>query len=171
MTKLNDIQTILLSGAVQRQDGSLLPLPVLLIDTGADRIGKAVAGLIKGGYASEKAVTAADQTWRVDGEWQYGAVITDAGRIAIGVEPVADSSAEHGRAVEPAASADADRPTKAEVVLSLLQREHGATLAELIEATGWLPHTTRAALTGIRKKGHDLTKGKRGDVTCYTLAA
>ncbi len=29
----------------------------------------------------------------------------------------------------------------------------GATLDALIEATGWLPHTTRAALTGLRKRG------------------
>ncbi len=29
-----------------------------------------------------------------------------------------------------------------------------ATLDALIEATGWLPHTTRAALTGLRKKGY-----------------
>ena len=30
----------------------------------------------------------------------------------------------------------------------------GATLAELVAATGWLPHTTRAALTGLRKRGY-----------------
>ena len=46
----------------------------------------------------------------------------------------------------------------------------GATLADLIEATGWLPHTTRAALTGLRKKGHVLAKDKRGDATCYRIA-
>ena len=26
--------------------------------------------------------------------------------------------------------------------------------AELVAATGWLPHTTRAALTGLRKRGY-----------------
>ena len=56
-------------------------------------------------------------------------------------------------------------------MLSLLQRKQGATLTELAEATGWLPHTTRAALTGIRKKGHAVAKGKRESETCYTLAA
>lgn len=55
-------------------------------------------------------------------------------------------------------------------VLALLKREQGATLAELAEATSWLPHTTRAALTGLRKKGHILAKDKRGDVTCYRIA-
>jgi hypothetical protein len=38
-------------------------------------------------------------------------------------------------------------------VIALLERDHGATIAELIAATGWLAHTTRAALTGLRKRG------------------
>lgn len=59
--------------------------------------------------------------------------------------------------------------TKSELVLSLLQRSEGATLAELVEATGWLPHTTRAALTGVRKKGHAVEKSKRGEETCYRI--
>lgn len=52
-------------------------------------------------------------------------------------------------------------------MLGLLQREQGATLYELVEATGWQPHTTRAMLTGLRKKGHEIERRKRGDVTCY----
>lgn len=40
----------------------------------------------------------------------------------------------------------------------------------MVEATGWLPHTTRAALTGLRKKGHVITKTKRDDVTVYQIA-
>ena len=56
-------------------------------------------------------------------------------------------------------------------MLALLGREDGATLPDLIAATGWLPHTTRAALTGLRKKGHTLEKFKRGDLTCYRIAS
>lgn len=63
------------------------------------------------------------------------------------------------------------RQTKSALVLSLLQRTEGATLTELVAATGWLPHTTRAALTGLRKKGHVLEKTKRDEVTCYRIAA
>jgi hypothetical protein len=55
-------------------------------------------------------------------------------------------------------------------VLDLMRREQGATLAELVEATHWLPHTTRAELTGLRKKGHVLTRSQRDDVTCYRIA-
>jgi hypothetical protein len=71
---------------------------------------------------------------------------------------------------EPQAAATSARATsKIATVIGLLAREQGATLAEMVEATGWLPHTTRAALTGLKKKGHTLTKDKRGDVTCYRI--
>ena len=72
---------------------------------------------------------------------------------------------------EAAAPAPTPRVTKSATILSLLQREHGATLANLIEATGWLPHTTRAALTGLRKKGHAIARGSRDGVTFYRVAA
>ena len=60
--------------------------------------------------------------------------------------------------------------SKSAAVVALLERENGATLAELITSTGWLPHTTRAALTGLRKKGHVIERSKRGDETCYRIA-
>lgn len=61
-------------------------------------------------------------------------------------------------------------PTKAETVIQLLQRPQGASLDELVAVTGWLPHTTRAALTGLRKKGHGIAKDKVDGVTRYTIA-
>lgn len=60
-------------------------------------------------------------------------------------------------------------PSKQSLVIELLERKQGATLAELVEATGWLPHTTRAALTGLKKKGHTIARDKRDDVTCYRI--
>ena len=61
--------------------------------------------------------------------------------------------------------------TKSAAVIALLSRADGATLNEMIAATGWLPHTTRAALTGLKKKGHVIVRGKRGAVTCYRITA
>ena len=61
--------------------------------------------------------------------------------------------------------------SKISLVADLLRRKDGATLAELVTATGWLPHTTRAALTGLRKKGHDIERGSRDGVTIYSIAA
>ena len=57
------------------------------------------------------------------------------------------------------------------MVADLLRRKGGATLVELIAATGWLPHTTRAALTGLRKKGHGIERGSHDGVTTYKIAA
>ncbi|MDP4576033.1 DUF3489 domain-containing protein [Qipengyuania sp. G39] len=38
-----------------------------------------------------------------------------------------------------------------------------------MKATGWLPHTTRAAMTGLKKKGHTIERDKRGEVSCYRI--
>jgi hypothetical protein len=43
--------------------------------------------------------------------------------------------------------------SKQALVVGLLVRQQGASLAEMMEATGWLPHSTRAALTGLRQRG------------------
>jgi hypothetical protein len=58
--------------------------------------------------------------------------------------------------------------TKLAQVVELLQRDRGASIAELIVVTGWLPHTTRAALTGLRKRGFvtaiDRSDKERGSI-------
>ena len=53
--------------------------------------------------------------------------------------------------------------TKMARVVGLLQRDRGATLAEIIATTDWLPHTTRAALTGLRKRGYVVTLDRSDD--------
>ena len=66
----------------------------------------------------------------------------------------------------------APRITKVGTVLELLRRPQGCSLDELIAATGWQPHTTRAALTGLKKKGHQLTSNKPNDgMRIYRIAA
>lgn len=54
-------------------------------------------------------------------------------------------------------------------VTGLLERSDGASLDEMVAATGWLPHTTRAALTGLKKKGHVISKAKVDAVTRYSI--
>ncbi len=68
---------------------------------------------------------------------------------------------------QPAAST----PTKRDAILALLARPHGATLDEMVAATGWLSHTTRAMLTGLKKKGHALTSDKVDGVRRYRVGA
>lgn len=59
--------------------------------------------------------------------------------------------------------------SKTDSIVALLSRGEGATLDGMINATGWLPHTTRAALTGLRKKGHDITSEKIDGVRTYRI--
>ena len=61
------------------------------------------------------------------------------------------------------------RETKIGKVIALLKRKQGATLDEMVKATGWQPHTTRAAMTGLKKKGHTIERDKRGEVSCYRI--
>lgn len=61
------------------------------------------------------------------------------------------------------------RVRKSDLVITLLKREGGASLNEMVAATGWLPHTTRAALTGLKKKGHQLVSEKADGVRRYQI--
>ena len=62
--------------------------------------------------------------------------------------------------------------SKSSLVLQILQRPEGATIAQIVTATGWLPHTTRAALTGLKKKGHQVTSERaEGEERVYRVAA
>lgn len=63
------------------------------------------------------------------------------------------------------------RPSKQDAVLELMRRAAGAALGEIVETTGWLPHTARAALTGLRKKGHAIEKSKFDGETRYSIKA
>lgn len=69
----------------------------------------------------------------------------------------------------PMGSARAKQPNRTDAVLALLQRPNGATLDELVAATGWLPHSTRAALTGLKKKGHAIARTKAGGISRYAI--
>lgn len=59
--------------------------------------------------------------------------------------------------------AESTKPaTKLAVLQGLLQREKGATLDELVVATGWQPHSVRGAISGTlkKKRGLDITSAK-----------
>lgn len=59
--------------------------------------------------------------------------------------------------------------TKQALLLELIGREGGANLEELTAATAWLPHTVRAAITGLRKRGHDIGRTGHEGVSRYFL--
>ena len=53
--------------------------------------------------------------------------------------------------------------SKQALLLGLLSRQQGASLAEMMKATDWLPHTTRAALTGLRQRGCIIERSTSAD--------
>jgi hypothetical protein len=58
--------------------------------------------------------------------------------------------------------------SKQAIIVDLMVRPKGATLDELIAVTDWLPHTTRAALTGLRKRGYGIERTRGEDkITRY----
>ncbi len=60
--------------------------------------------------------------------------------------------------------------SKQALLVGLLSRPQGATIAELTQATGWLPHTTRAALTRLRQSGHRVDSLRaKGEPTLYRI--
>jgi hypothetical protein len=62
-------------------------------------------------------------------------------------------------------------PSKQQQLAALVVRDEGATLDQMIAVTGWLPHTTRAALTGLKKKGFVISSDKVEGVRTYRAVA
>lgn len=56
-------------------------------------------------------------------------------------------------------------PSKASIVEQLLAKAAGASIADIGAATGWQPHSCRAFLTGLKKKGRVIERSKRKDGT------
>jgi hypothetical protein len=169
--KLTDTQIVMLSAAAQRDDRCLVA-PQNLKGGAVQRV---AAKLIDAGLAKEiKAKPEA--VWRRDERagQSFALKLTAAGVRAIPADhhwASDDTRGDNGDRVQVAKASsktirhttaevpttDAGRPsaprggTKLARVFELLRRDCGATLAELIAATDWLPHTTRVGLTGWGK--------------------
>ena len=180
--KLTDTQLVMLSTAAQRNDHCLVAAPNVKAAAAQKIAGKLIAsGLVKEIKAKPGA-----PVWRRDDEagQSYALKLTAVGAKAIAIDESAEaayvgdegnsredveqagSCSQRPSAPDPSsAGANATAParpsaprggTKLAEVVELLQRDRGATIDQLIDATGWLPHTTRAALTGLRKRGFAL---------------
>lgn len=70
-----------------------------------------------------------------------------------------------------AAKASKPIPTKHSQVISLLSREGGASLEEMSVKANWLTHSTRAFMTGLKKKGYKLDSEKVEGVRRYRITS
>jgi hypothetical protein len=195
--KLNDTKLLLLSGASRRADRCAV------IPIGAKRRSalRAASQLLEAGLLKEVRAKADAPIWRRDEKSgvSYSLKLTINGAKAIAVEAAGSVNGANDAAQNPAAVAVAPNDdqdgqpfavdkavvspepaysaprsgTKIAHVITLLERRDGAALEELIAATGWLPRTTRAALTGLRKRGYavalDQSDKQRGSV--YRVAS
>jgi Protein of unknown function (DUF3489) len=164
-TKLNDTQLIVLSHAAQRGDGAAT-LPEGMTEKAAQKL---AATLVEKELVREIRAKPGMPVWRRSDEGRsHALIITKLGRTAIKVEddgePEDVDVGAHGSAsTDKPASAQSERSTprqgsKLSTVIDLLGRKKGAGIEELMAATGWLPHTTRAALTGLRKRGYAIER-------------
>ena len=59
------------------------------------------------------------------------------------------------------------KPTKRDQLAAMLLRDEGATINDITAATGWLPHTVRAAITGLKKLGYTIDSDKIDGLRTY----
>ena len=178
MIRLTQQQIAILASAQARPDGCATR-PTTLKPAAA---AKAAAKMIEQGLVRELRAKGDAPVWREDEAGKrFSLKILKAGRAAMATYASGDgqpsvaappTETETGRSSADEEGAGMIRgQTKRALILSLMGRDSGATLDELIAATGWLPHTTRAALTGLRKNGVQLERVKRGGVSNYQVRA
>jgi DNA-binding IclR family transcriptional regulator len=183
MPKLTDTQLVILNTAAGRDNRAVLPLPKSL------KINKGTATsvlkvLLKKGLIEEQPATPRVEAWRQDDAGQrYMLAIADPGIAALESDPGASANKsgaalpQSARQPKPTHKAEVNgapskRPGgKLETILELLKRPEGAQLAELEKATGWQPHSVRAALTGLRKRAIAILREKQDGITRYRVAA
>lgn len=192
MPKLTDTQLVILSAAARRDDRLVLPLPKSLKITGG-AVTAVLKSLLKKGLLEETPAAADAATWREEKDGQHlTLVLTEAGLQAIDGAPTVGTAKPASRGKAPAkkpaaaknaaaakpkdkAAAPAVRQgTKQALLIDLLQRKSGASVNEIVDATGWQPHSVRGAISGTLKRKLGLTvasekAGSRGRV--YRIVA
>lgn len=182
MTKLSDTQLVILNAAAQRDDRIVLPLPPNLKGGAATKV---ITTMLAKGLIEEVAARRialhphlSDPVWRETGDGHGTTlIVTDAGLAAIGIEPNAPQSATSADTGATAATANHDAiatdsaptapagakgrktrdGTKQAKLIAMLKAPEGATIHQMVDATGWQSHTLRGAMAGALKKKLGLT--------------
>ena len=93
-------------------------------------------------------------------------IITDTGFAAIGIEGENQKTKAQKSEPKPAATERRTREgTKQALVIEMLRRPEGASIAEIVEATAWVGHSVRGFLAGALKKKLGLTIDSEKDAT------
>ena len=148
MSKLTPNQQKILTAASARRGGAVLPLPDDVKLKGGN-LKTTLASLVKRGFVIERGK-------------DKKPVITKAGRAALGAKTDKAGSGRENRHNNQGSDAFIRPGTKQAHLLALLSRPDGAVMSEMTNATGWQPHSVRAAITGLRKRGIAVVCGKSG---------
>lgn len=157
-TNPSETQTLILSAAAQRPGNLALPLPKTLVGAAAKMT---VTKMIERGWLQEVDANLRrnEPLWRETGDGHGTTlVVTDAGLLAIGIDPVVVKTVAAVRKQADAAPAQTSRVpviragTKQATLIAMLRRPEGATIEEIMAETQWLGHTVRGAMAGALKK-------------------
>ena len=156
MTTPSDTQSLILSRAATRPGSLALPLPEGLVGAAAKMV---VGKMIARGWLEEVEASSSrgEPMWRETGDGHGTTLIaTEAGLEAIGIEPVVVKAMAAIRE-DPANPLAPKQPTqragtKQAMLIAMLKRPEGASIAEIVAATGWMGHTSRGVISGVLKK-------------------
>lgn len=157
-TNPTETQTLILSAGAQRPGNLAVPLPKTLVGAAAKMT---VTKMIERGWLQEVEANLrkGEPLWRETGDGHGTTlIVTDAGLLAIGIDPVVVKTVvavrKHADAVPaPLAKVPVIRAgTKQAALIAMLRRPEGATIEEIMAETQWLGHTIRGALSGALKK-------------------
>ena len=169
MTKLTETQTTILSAGVQRTDNIALPLPKGLAGAAAKMV---VTKMIERGWLQEvdANLRRGEPLWRETGDGHGTTlVVTDAGLLVIGIEPVVAKTEVAIQKHEDGATASKvptpSAGTKQAMLIILLRAPDSATMDEIVAAPGWLAHTARGAMSGALGKKLGLVVTSEKDAT------
>lgn len=158
--QLSDAQAVILSTACAREDGAVFPVTANL-KGGA--VGNVCKSLLKLSLIEETPATDLNTVYRHDDE--RGPLTLRATQLAFSTLGITETLDDQAPAETPLAPVQRRSGTKQEALIAMLRAEGGATIDEIVEATGWQPHTVRGAMSGALKKklGLEVTSEKVAD--------
>jgi hypothetical protein len=171
--QLSDTQAVILSAACARDDGLVFPVTAKIK---GGPVGNCLKSLLKRGLIEEIPASDLDTVWRFDEK---------TGSITLRATPLAYSAlgiTEVEAIVEPLPASkvrqlsviEERKGTKQAMLIELLKAPEGITIQQVVDVTGWKPHTVRGTIAGTLKKklGLDVVSEKvdgRGRV--YRIAS
>jgi hypothetical protein len=172
--KLTDTQRVILATAAARETELVLPLAKSL-GTNRGTHGIVLKSLLTRGLITERPIESGEEVWRNSEEvGRTTLVISELGLEAIGISatevperdgnqtPHGDETItvnsgstdnRHERSIPDGAVSTLPKAgSKLDALVTALRRAEGATIADLMGATGWQAHSVRGGISGSLKK-------------------